>query len=149
MENKTVNMILRYVRILFPLLALILGASPGSYTSVRIDPNSPAEAPAYITKPSNYFDFTAQTLIDWAPVICMLLCIVAVIVAIVCVVKETENNLVLLSNFLCLALVADAAILMFGSTATVLMWVIGGVLMTGLVITALQEMKMEDAAKKK
>lgn len=149
MENKTVNMILRFVRILLPLVALILGMIPGSYLSVRLDPNSPPDAPAYIVKDSNYFDFTAQTLIDWLPVICMLLCMVAVIVAIVCAVKETENNLVLLSNFLCFALVADAAILIFCSTATVLMWVIGGVLMTGLVIAALQEMKMEDAAKKK
>lgn len=149
MENKTVNWILRFVRILIPVVTLILGTINGSYISVRLDPSSPAEAPAYLASPSNYFDFTAQTWIDWIPFICMLLCMAAVVVAIVCAVKETENNLVLLSNFFCFALVADAAILIFCSAATVMMWVIGGLLMAGLVITALQEMKMEDAAKQK
>ena len=147
MENKTVNMILRIVRIILPVVAIVLGALNGSYIRVRLDTNSPVNAPVYLASASNYFDLTGQTILDWVPLICMLLCVVAVIIAIVCAVKETENNLVLLANFLCFALVADAVLLMFCGTVTVLMWVIAGVLLTGLVITALQEMKMEDAHK--
>ena len=148
MENKTLNQILRYVRIALPLLAIVLGAIPGSYTKIRLDPASTAEAPKYLTTPTNYFDLTAQTLIDWVPLICMLLCIAALVVAIVCAVKETENNLTLLANMFCFAMVADAAIVIFTGTPTVLTWIIGGVLIAGLVITSMQEMKMEDANKK-
>lgn len=148
MENKTVNMILRMVRILLPVVAIILGALNGSYTKIWIDPNSSTDEPKYLSAATNYFDFSAQTILDWLPVVCMLLCMVAVVVAVVCAVKETENNLVLLSNIFCFAMVADAALLIFCGIVTPLMWVIGGLLLTGLVITAVQEMKMEDAHKK-
>ena len=148
MENKNVNIILRIVRIAIPVVAIILGLIPGSYIKVRLDPNSPAEAPQYITSPSNYFDMSGQTLLDWVPLVCMFLCALAVVAAIVCAVKETENHLVVLANMLCFALVADAALLMFCGAVTTLMWVIGGVLTAGLVLTSMQEMKMEDANKK-
>lgn len=148
MENKTVNLILRFVRIVLPLVAIVLGAIPGSYTKVRLDPTSTGDVPKYLTTPTNYFDATAQTLIDWVPLVCMLLCIAAVVVAVVCAVKETENNLTLLANLFCFALVADAAIVIFTGAPTVLTWVIGGLLVAGLVITSMQEMKMEDKNRK-
>ncbi len=148
MENKNVNLILRILRIVLPLAALIMGFIPGSYTSVRVDPASSTDAPVFITKPSNYFDFTAQNILDWVPFICMLLCIGALIAAIVAAVQETEKNLVILANFFCFAMIADAVLLMFCGAVTPLMWVIGGVLLTGLVITSVQEMKMEDANRK-
>ena len=148
MENKTVNMILRIVRIILPVVAIILGAFKGSYTKIWIDPSSSTDAPQYLSAATNYFDFSAQSILDWVPFVCMLLCMVAVVVAIVCAFKETENNLVLLSNIFCFAMVADAALLIFCGNVTPLMWVIGGLLVTGLVITAVQEMKMEDAHKK-
>ena len=148
MENKNVNLILRILRIVCPLAAIIMGIIPGSYTSVRVDPTSQTDPPAFIVRPSNYFDMTGQSILDWVPFICMLLCIAALIAAIVSFFRETEKNLVILANLSCFALVADALLLMFCGSVTPLMWIIGGVLLVGLVITSWQEMKMEDANRK-
>ena len=148
MDNKNVNLLLRILRIVLPLSAIVMGILPGSYKSVRLDPASTAEAPKYLINPSNYFDFSAQTLLDWVPLICMLLCMATLVAAIVAAVQETEKTLTVLANFFCFAMIADAALLMFCGAVTPLMWVIGGVLLAGLIMTSLQEMKMEDANRK-
>lgn len=148
MENKNVNLFLRILRVVLPLSAIIMGLIPGSYTSVRVDPASKSDPPDFIIKPSNYFDFTGQSILDWIPFVCMLLCVGTLVAAIVAAFRETEKNLVLLANFFCFAMIADAALLIFCGAVTPLMWVIGGVLLAGLGLTSWQEMKMEDASRK-
>lgn len=136
----------KYLRILLPAAAIVLGCVPGSYVKSIPVTDENGYAIAVDTLPTNYFDFAGNGLSDWAPLICMLLCIAAVVCAVVCIWKETENALTLLANMLCMGLVADFLIMIF-LNPTVIGWCIAGVLAVALVITAAQEMKMEDAKK--
>ena len=147
MENFLKSIWAKLLRIVLPAAAVVMGAIPGSYQKsipVTGADGSVERVDVIIT---NYFDFSANGLMDWAPMICMLLCIAAVVCGVVCLFKEAENSLTVLANMLCMGLVADLLIMIF-LTPTVLGWCIVGVLTAALIITAAQEMKMEDAKRK-
>lgn len=96
---------------------------------------------------SSYFIFQGNGLMDWMPLICILLAAVAVIVAVYSLFKETESVLMWLTRLLCFSLVAQTVILIFLSP-TVWSWCMGGVLLIALALTAVQEMKLEDKNRK-
>ena len=137
----------KILRIVLPAAAVVMGAIPGSYQKSIPVTGADGSVERVDVIVTNYFDFAANGLMDWAPMICMLLCIAAVVCGVVCLFKETENSLTVLANMLCMGLVADLLIMIF-LTPTVLGWCIVGVLTAALIITAAQEMKMEDAKRK-
>lgn len=137
----------KILRIVLPVAAVVMGAIPGSYQKSIPVTGTDGSVESVDVTITNYFDFAANGLMDWAPLICMLLCVAAVICAVVCIFKETENSLTVLANMLCMGLVADLLIIIF-LAPTVLGWCIAGVLTVALIITAAQEMKMEDAKRK-
>lgn len=143
MDKKPVNILFKILKILLPLAAIVMGCVNGSYMKITMTEDG---MPLEIA--STYFVFNEFTLVDIVPLLCMLLCIGAVVMAIVCAFKETEDNLVRLGHFLCIGMVADLliAILM---TSTFLCWCIAAVLGIALAITAVQEIWMENQKKKK
>lgn len=147
MENFLKSIWAKILRIALPAAAVVMGSIPGSYQKSIPVTNAAGSVESVDIIVTNYFDFAANGLMDWAPMICMLLCIAAVVCGIVCFFKETENSLTVLANMLCMGLVADLLIMIF-LTPTVLGWCIVGVLTAALIITAAQEMKMEDAKRK-
>ena len=136
----------KVLRIVLPAVAILLGFIPGSYLESVPVTDENGYAVSVNTVATNYFDFAGRGLSDWAPLICMLLCVAAVVCAVICMYKETENTLTVLANMLCMGLVADFLIMIF-LNPTIIGWCIAGLLAVGLVITAAQEMKMEDAKK--
>ena len=143
-ENKTVNMLIRILRIVLAIVALILGGINGSYRIPVKETDVSTEVVRYIE--TNYFDMQVFET-NWCPMICMILTLVAVAVAVYCVFKETENSLTLLTNMYMMAMVANLITLIF-LTLTPIGWCITFVLGAGLTITAVQEMRMEDAKKR-
>ena len=116
-------------------------------TGFGCDSEDPNAAAHFIEVSTNYYDFSGKGLMDWVPLICMILCAAAAVAAAICMRKETENSLTKLASLLSFALLADLAIVIF-MPATVCGWCIAAVLIIDLAITAYQEMKMEDARKK-
>ena len=147
MENFLKSIWAKLLRIVLPAAAVVMGAFSGSYQKSIPVTGADGSVERVDVIVTNYFDFAANGLMDWAPMICMLLCIAAVVCGVVCLFKETENSLTVLANMLCMGLVADLLIMIF-LTPTVLGWCIVGVLTAALIITAAQEMKMEDAKRK-
>ena len=147
MEKLLNSIWVKILRIVLPVSALGLGAIPGSYEKIKQISEDPNAAAHFIEVSTNYYDFSGKGLMDWVPLICMLLCAVAAVAAVVCLRNETENNLTALASALSFALLADLAIVIF-MPATVCGWCIAAVLIIDLAITAYQEMKMEDERKK-
>ena len=143
MENKIVKILIKILRILLPIGALCLGGINGSY-SIPVRETQEGEVVRHIV--TNYFDMQVFDT-NWCPMICMILTIVAVVVAVVCFFKETENSLTLLTNMLMMAMTANLLTLIF-LTLTPIGWCITFILAADLVITAVQEMRMEDAHKR-
>ncbi len=137
----------KLIRIVLPAAAVAMGAIPGSYLKEVpnfLEDGTLASVDAVRT---TYFAFGGNGLMDWLPLICMVLSIGAVIAGIVCLFKETENMLVLLANLMCFAMVSQLLIIIF-LAPTVLGWCIAGVLAIALALTAVQEMKLEDKNRK-
>ena len=143
MDKKSVNILFKILKILLPLSAIVMGCVNGSYMKMTMTEDG---MPLEIA--STYFVFRDFTLVDIAPMACMLLSIGAVVMAIICAFKETEDNLVRLGHFLCIGMAVDLliAILM---TSTTLCWCIAAVLGIALSIAVVQEMWMENQHKKK
>ena len=137
----------KLLRILLPVATLVMGAIPGSYIK-EIPIAGENGSTAYIkTEITHYFQIGFNGVMDWAPAICIALCLVSVVCAVICYFKETENTLTVLANMLCMGLVAELLIIIF-LAPTVLGWCIAGALGIDLIITAAQEMKLEDANRK-
>ena len=143
MDNKIVKILIKLLRIVLPIGALCLGAVNGSY---RIPVRETPDGEVVNHMVTNYFDMQVFDT-NWCPMICMILAIVAVIVAIVCFFQETENSLTLLTNMLMMSMTANLLTLIF-LTLTPIGWCITFILAADLVITAVQEMRMEDARKR-
>lgn len=146
MDNKTVKILLRLLRIFLPAGAFALGLIPGSYA---MPVKETAESTQVLYKiDTNYLDMTVFDSGNWCPLICMVLLVITVAVAIYCAVKETENTLVLYANFATFSMIACLASILFILELTAIGWCMVGVLAVAITVTAIQEMKMEDARKK-
>ena len=138
----------KIIRLVLTVSAVVMGCLPFSYMKEvpQFDEGGTLTAVDKIF--SSYFIFEGNGLMDWMPLICILLCIAALIVAIYSMFKETENVLLWLTRFLCFAMVAQFVIIIF-LAPTVWGWCIGCVLLLALALTAVQEMKLEDKNRNK
>lgn len=145
MNSKLKSILLKIVRILLPAGAFALGCLPGSFTlRVKETPDA-LEILEFI--PTNYFDMRVFDAGNWAPMICMLLLVASVVVAIYCVFKENENSLIVLANILIFTMIAAVATLLF-QHITWIGWLMVLLIFGDIVITSIQEIKMEKASKK-
>ncbi len=142
MDRKPISIILKIVKILLPVAAIVMGSINGSYMKTTI-----TEDAEVVDIAANFFVMNGTGLLDFAPLACMLLCIAATAMAVYCAFKETEDNLVRLGHLLCIGMVADLLIAIF-MTATIWCWCIAAVLGIALAITAVQEIRMENKRKK-
>ena len=143
MDNKFVKWIFKILRIILPASAVAMGAVQGSYIKLNT-----TEDGQIVEELSSYFVLQGANIVDFAPIVCMLLCIVAVGLAIFCAFQETEDHLVWLGYALSIGMVVDILMMLLMS-ATPLGWCIAGVLAVALTITSLQEIQMERKKKNK
>lgn len=133
----------KIIRLVLAVSVVVMGSLPFSYMKEIPQFHEDGSLKAVDIVMSNYFVWEGNGLMDWMPLICILLAIAAVIVAVYSFFKETENVLLWLTRLLCFSLVAQLIIVIFLS-ATVWGWCIGCVLLVALALTAVQEMKLED-----
>lgn len=146
MDKKIVNILLKTLRILLPAGAFGLGLVQGSYA---MPVKETADSTEVLYKIQTHFmDVAVFDSGNWCPMICMVLLIATVAVAIVCAVKETENNLVLLANLGTFSMVACLGSILFLLELTAIAWCMVAMLGVMITVTAVQEMRMEDARKK-
>lgn len=146
MKNKAVSILLKLLRILLPAGAFVLGLLPGSY-AMPVKETSESTEVLYKIQ-THYFDMTVFESGNWCPLICMVLLIATVMIAVYCAFKETENNLVLLAHLGSFSLLACLGSILFIFELTAIGWCMAGLLAGMIAVTAIQEMKMEDARKK-
>ena len=145
MDKKVVNILLRIVRILLPVGALVLALLNGSY---QMPVKETAESTEIMYRiATNYLDLRVFESGNWCPMLCLLLLAATVVTAIVCVFKETENSLVTLATFASLALVACLGNMIFIFELTWQGWCIVIIQILLITITAAQEIRMESARK--
>ena len=139
----------KILRILLPASAMVMGAVKGSYDTVKqISSVTDTDLGEYAEAPySHYYDFQGTGLLGWAPFLCMIACGLSVVLAIVCLRHETEKNLTALAGTLCVAVVINMLIMCI-MPVTLMASLICTVLLLAILITAAQEMKMENAKKK-
>lgn len=138
----------KIMRIVLAAAVVVMGIIPGSFIKevpITVDGRATGEIQSIVT---NYFAFDTSGIQGWAPMVCGLLCVLALICAVICFFKETENTLTLLANMLCMGLAVNLLMQIF-LKPTVLGWCIAALLIADLIITAMQEMKLEDAKKSK
>ena len=146
MNKKPVAILLKLLRILLPAAAFVLGLLEGSYAMPVKETEESTEV-LYKIK-THYLDTAVFESGNWCPMICMVLLIATVAVAIYCAFKETENTLVLLTNFGTFSLLACLGSILFIYELTAIGWCMVSLLGVMITVTAIQEMKMEDARKK-
>jgi len=145
MDNKAVKILIRMARILLPLGALVLSLLHGSY---QMPVKETAESTEIMYRiATNYLDLRVFDSGNWCPLLCTLLLGATVVTAIVCLFKETENSLVTLATFASLALVACLGNLVFIFELTWQGWCIVMIQILLITVTAVQEIRMENARK--
>ena len=146
MKEKVLSVFFKIIRVLLPSGALALSAVNGSYLLTVMQTADTMEG-SYV-KATNYFDSWVLESGNWGPMACILLTIAAIVCAVVCIFKETEKTLTYLTSFSCLAMVGALATLIF-QQLTGLGWLIAGLLAANVAIATIQEMKLEDANRRK
>lgn len=139
-KNTFLNYLVRITRLILPAVALVLGFLDNAYRLTVVDEQ---EIARWVY--TNYFDTRIVESSDFGPMACMLLCIVAIVCAFVCIFKETERTLTTLAGCCSFAMIGALLPLIIHQHLTVIGWTIAGILLVNLIITAIQEMKLEDA----
>ena len=147
MQNFLESIWAKILRLVLTAAAVIIGSLPFSYAKEIPQFNEDGSLKAVDIIRSNYFILDGNGLMDWAPLICIVLAIGALILAVVSLFKETESILTWLAQLISFAMIAQLLIIIFLSP-TVWGWCMAGVLLLALVLTAVQEMRMEDKNKK-
>lgn len=137
----------KILRLVLTAAAVVIGSLPFSYVKEIPQFNEDGTLKTVDIIKCNYFVLEGNGLMDWLPLICILLAVVALILAVVTFFKETESTLTWLAQFVSFAMIAQLAIIIF-LVPTVWGWCMAGVLLLALALTAIQEMRMEDKKKK-
>ncbi len=138
-ENKKLKIILKIVRPLLSAAAFGVCLLPNSYKNPVLDPKTMA---TLRYESVNYFAKTIQDNGNWFPFACAILCALSVIMAIVCIFKETENTLTWLTGITALAMVANLlTAILFEMTA--IGWGMTAILVVAVVIASYQEIQLE------
>ena len=143
LNNKFLMMFFKIMRLLLPCGTLVLGLLDDGYKLKIVDGDM-----IYLEY-TNYFDSRIVESGDFGPLACMLLCIVTIICAIVCIFKETERTLTTLASVSSFAMIGGLVTLVVNNLGlTWIGWIMVGLLAGCLAISAVQEMKLEDANRK-
>ena len=143
LNNKFLMMFLKIMRLLLPCGTLVLGFLNDGYKLKIVDGDM-----IYLEY-TNYFDGRIVESGDFGPLACMLLCIVTIVCAIVCMFKETERTLTTLASVSSFAMIGGLVTLVVNNLGlTWIGWIMVGLLAGCLAISAVQEMKLEDANRK-
>lgn len=137
----------KILRLVLTAAAVVIGSLPFSYVKEIPQFNEDGTLKTVDIIKCNYFVLDGNGLMDWMPLICILLAIAALIMAVVCFFKETESTLTWLAQFASFAMIVQLVIIIF-LVPTVWGWCIAGVELLALALTAVQEMRLEDKKKK-
>ena len=146
MQNFLESIWSRILRLLLTVAVPVIGAVPGSYLKEVPQFHEDGTLKAVDAIRTSYFAFAGNGLMDFLPLICMILAIGAAIAGVIAIFKETEKSLMFMATLLSFAIVAQTMIIIF-LAPTVLGWCIAGLLAISLALTAVQEMKLEDKNK--